>query len=151
MIWKIVGITVFLESILSSKRIDWPWPTIKVGEFDKISNNSKFWSRIHFGGLINDTMVSCGTSTTTELIWSKLWVVLKESLSTHCLREPTSPLGKVSSGRRQAVLRSPWDTRNWHTHNVQVSIRSLIEDLHSGGLPQSTELTFTLASRCNWI
>jgi len=34
---------------------------IKVGEFDKTSNNTKFLSKIHFGGLIKSMMENSGT------------------------------------------------------------------------------------------
>lgn len=64
------------------------------------------WNRTHSGGHISATMGSCGTWTTTALIWSKHWVEWRGSWSTLSSRALTSLHGRVSSGKRNLDLAS---------------------------------------------
>ena len=98
------------------------WAFLKIVSFENFQNNmfeanpkqlslcawSSFcilWGttscdRIPSGGRTSATTASCGIWTTTAPTWSKHLVAWKVSWNTPCSRAPTSPHGKVSSGRR---------------------------------------------------
>lgn len=59
----------------------------------------RFWSKIHSGGLTKGMMENCGIWTTTVQTWSRHLEGWKAFSSTLCSREPTSPRGRVSSGK----------------------------------------------------
>lgn len=63
------------------------------------------WSRIRSGGPTRGTMENCGTWTTTEQTWSRLWVVWRASWNTLSSKALISPLGRVSSGESTLRLR----------------------------------------------
>ena len=64
--WLVVVVVIFVSLV-----------TCIYGDFNVITV-TRCWSRIHFGGHINDTIASCTIWTIIILIWSKLLVGLRK-------------------------------------------------------------------------